>query len=151
AAAKHLQGLVKLLRKCEDEKARFKLRGDIVCATDPLFEPNRIALQTKLFVSINAACGGPNQACGDGDDQPLGPTGWGAVGQCPDVNGAGCTNAIASCLDIEHCLDCIDRAAVAQALDTAYGELDQSQFGTNSDVNRCQRAIGKAEARYLGK
>jgi hypothetical protein len=151
AAAKHLQGLTKAMQRCEDAKARFRLRSDIVCATDPLFDPIRTSLLTKLFVSINLACGGPNEDCGDGDDEPLGPTGWGAVGQCPDVNGAGCTNPISTCLDVAQCLECIDRAAVAQSLDVPYGALDASEFGTNSAVNRCQRAIGKAGARYLSK
>ena len=151
AAAKHLQGLTKAMQKCEDAKARFRLRANTVCATDPLFDPIRTALLTKLFVSINIACGGPNESCGDGDDEPLGPTGWGTVSQCPDVNGAGCTNAIATCTDVSQCLECIDRAAVAQALDVPYGALDETEFGTNSAVNRCQRAIGKATARYLGK
>ncbi len=151
AASKHLQGLEKAMQKCEDAKVRHRLRSTIDCSTDPLFDPIRTALLTKLFVAINVSCGGSNRACGDGDDQPLAPTGWGAVAQCPDLDGAGCLNPIANCTDVAQCLECMDRAAVAQDLHTTYGAFDASQFGTNSAINACQRAIGKATARYLEK
>src|SRR5262245_44826803 len=64
AAAKHLQGLTKAMQKCEDGKVRGRLRETTVCATDPLFDQIRLALLVKLFVSINVACGGPNEDCG---------------------------------------------------------------------------------------
>ncbi len=148
ASAKYVQGRAKILYKCEDAKANNKIRDTIVCATDPLFQPQRLAVSTRLYATVNLGCGGPNQDCGDGDDQPLGPAGWG-IGQCPDLANAGCTNAITNCIHVAQCLECTGNAAVSQALDLTYGEFESSEFGTNDTVNRCQRAIGKSVAKYL--
>ena len=147
AAARHQQGTLKLIQKCEDAKVRYKLRDTTVCATDSLFDPQRSLLFTRLLVGINQTCGGANQACGDGDDEPLGPIGW-SIGQCPNPANSGCTNTIANCTDIGICLDCVNRATVTHETQLAYGAFDTDEFGTNSTANLCQRAIGKATAQY---
>ena len=154
ASAKHQQGLLKAMQKCEDAKVRGKLNIAIDCTTDSLFGPIRTLLSTKLAVAIARACGGANQSCPDQgypaepDDEPLGAIGWGSIGQCPNIGGASCTNAITSCDAIRRCLECINLAAVDQETELYYGAFVTSQFGSNSDVNRCQRALGKAAAQY---
>src|SRR5262245_32602911 len=148
ASAKYVDGRAKGLFKCEDAKVRYRLRPDVDCATDELFDSQHLSLETRLVVGINQACGGPNAACGHGDDQPLGPVGWG-IGQCPDFGNAGCTNPITSCLDVAECLKCMNDASVAAAMGLTYGAFETDEFGTKSTVNRCQRAIGKATTKYL--
>jgi hypothetical protein len=149
AAARHVQGFAKILYRCEDGKAGLKYRETTICATDPLFESQRVALSTKLVVAVNQACGGPNGACGDADDEPLAGTAWNGIGACPDVGNAGCTNPITTCADVAQCLACIDQAAATHAMTLTYGAFDREEFGTASPVNRCQRAIGKAAYKYL--
>ena len=88
-------------------------------------------LDLKLSGSIAKACGGADKTCGSADDEPLGSIGWGSVPNCPDFESSGCTNAIADCTDITTCLECIDNAAVDQAIDLYYAAFDSGQFGTN--------------------
>src|SRR5262245_38442130 len=150
ASSKFLQSAIKALGRCEDGKASGRLPANTDCHTDPMTAPLLSRAQAKLQQGINARCGGADQICGTGDDDPLASIGWGSVTACPNFENGSCTNAINSCSDIVDCLFCIDQAAVDQAIGLYYGALDSNQFGQASPLNSCQRIIGTAPARFIG-
>jgi hypothetical protein len=150
ASAKYVQGRAKALDKCEQGKTKGQFPPATNCLTDPMVTATFAKLDLKLSGSIAKACGGADKTCGSADDEPLGSIGWGSVPNCPDFESSGCTNAIGDCTDITTCLECIDNAAVDQAIDLYYAAFDSGQFGTNSAVNKCQQAIGKSTVKFLG-
>ncbi len=149
ASARYVQGRAKAIQRCEDAKTKGKLRASTVCTNDPRTATALGALATKLFVTINLACGGANRNCGDTDDEPLAPVGWGGGVHCPDLESSGCTNVVATCSDVSACLRCIGDAAVDRTMSLVYGAMAATEFGTGSRANRCQQVIGSATARYL--
>ena len=149
-AAKLAQATAKTLATCEDAK----LKGTFPAATDCRLEPKAAAKLGKARANfekaIPKACGGANKACDPADvgadaDDPLAAIGWGAA-QCPDVAGGGCANGIADCDDIVTCLECVSDAAVQHPLSLAF---DVAAGPPKSPVLTCQRALGKATAKYL--
>src|SRR5689334_3759289 len=92
ASARYLQGRARALERCEVEKLKGLRRASTECASDPQAAAAIYNLGIKLIVALNLSCGGPDQRCGNTDDDPLEAIGWGAT--CPDVDTAGCTNPI---------------------------------------------------------
>jgi hypothetical protein len=143
----------KILRTCKEGAVK---RADPASPTDcPLtkHDDKITAAAQKLKDKIAASCGGKNKACnatdvGEDADELLADIGW-DIGTCPDLAGEGCINAINDCNDIGTCAACIGQAAVDRASEIAYDLLVASEFGTGSDVNRCQVAIGKAGTKFL--
>ena len=74
----------------------------------------------------------------------------GAVTQCPTLDGSACSMAITNCDHLITCLACLDDHAVRQTMTQAAGSANAAAFGSSSPVNRCQRMIGKATAKYAG-
>src|SRR5262245_41630305 len=130
------------LQKCEDKKTSGKLPPATVCLSDAKTAEKIQKAVTKLEASIAKDCGGKDKTCGTSDDDSLASIGWGGVTTCPNFENGSCNGPINDCGDIAECIACVDEAAVDQAIDLYYGDLDQSQFDTNSQVNKCQRAIG---------
>jgi hypothetical protein len=149
ASAAYVQARAKALQHCEDEKTRGALSVSTVCTADPPTATRLAKATTKLFGTVNVGCGGPDRNCGDADDEPLGPVGWGPGTVCPDVEHAGCTNAIATCTDVSKCLQCIDDEVVDRTVALYYGADAIADFASGDRVNRCQQAIGTATAKYL--
>jgi hypothetical protein len=137
------------LQKCEDKKAAGKLPPSTVCLSDEKTAQDIQKAATKLEASIAKDCGGKDKTCGTSDDDSLASIGWGGVTTCPNFENGSCNGPINDCGDIAACIACIDEAAVDQAIDLYYGDLDESQFGSNSQVNKCQRAIGKETTKFL--
>lgn len=148
ASAKYVQGRTKARDKCEQDKTKGKLPAATNCLTDPKVVTAQGKLDTALAASIAKSCGGADKTCGNGDDDSLASIGWN-IGNCPDFESSGCTNAIGSCTDIATCLKCIHDVGTEQAIDLYYGALASSEFGTNSAVNKCQTEIGKSTAKFL--
>ncbi|TMA79705.1 MAG: hypothetical protein E6J72_10400, partial [Deltaproteobacteria bacterium] len=95
-----------------------------------------IALQ-KMSDKITTKC----------DDAGITPSGIGWPATCPNFEGGSCTNAITNGASIATCLDCIGKAAVAQAMDLYYASLTNG--GTNSGLIKCQSTIGKTTTKFL--
>jgi hypothetical protein len=148
ASAKYVQGRTKALDKCEQSKTKGSLPPATVCASDPKVVAAQAKLDASLASSIAKSCGGADKVCGNGDDDTLASIGWN-IGNCPDFESSGCTNPIGDCAAIAACLKCINDVGTDQAIDLYYAALEQSEFGTNSVVNKCQQAIGKATAKFL--
>ena len=153
ASAKYVQGRTKALQKCEDAKVKDSLPAATDCMSEPktaLLVGPAGTLASKLRGSIAKSCGGDDKTCGTGDDIPVHAGGAGWPSNCPDFEDNQCLNPINDCDDIVTCLECLDNAAVDEAIDLYYGSLQQGSFGANDTVNKCQQAIGKATAKYLG-
>jgi hypothetical protein len=145
ASAKFAQAKMKALQKCEDKVVNNSAPGP---CPDSKASGSIATAQGKLRDSVNKGCGGTDRSCGTGgDDVPLAAIGW--SGNCPNFESGSCNNAITSCDGINTCLLCVDEAAVDQAIDLYYGNLDLGT--TNSDVIKCQRSIGKETAKFFAK
>ena len=149
SAATFVQAKAKALQKCEDGVVKRKITGP---CPDQKTADSIAKAESKLTTGIAKACGGKDKACGSGaDDVALEVLGWPSV--CPDFEDKGCANAIADCSDIAECLACTGEAAVDQAIDLYYGELQptdpKSKDKAEKSLNKCQGTIGKAAAKFL--
>ncbi|HEY2386981.1 MAG TPA: hypothetical protein VGK30_08475 [Candidatus Binatia bacterium] len=155
AAAAYTLAKASALQKCEDGKVKGKLARDVVCRDEPLKTAPAIAKAgTKLRSAIVKACAGKDKVCGthdaDGSEPALAAIGW-DIGQCPNFASGGCANAIADCNDIPTCIECVDEAAVDQALALSYAALAPSdpKDKAQKPLNKCQATIGSAGAKLL--
>lgn len=149
AAGTFLAGRLDVLKRCEKLRLQGILPPGIDCLTD---NPNAAELEgvaKDLADTIDQACGGADNVCGTTDDVPLSDAGWGDVTQCPDLEHSGCTAPIASCKDVTTCIECVGAAASNQAIKLDFGDFVTSEFGTDSDTNQCQEAIGRASTKFL--
>ncbi len=90
----------------------------------------------------------PTRFCSTtGDNDSLASIGWPST--CPNFENGTCNNAIADCDGISDCLICIGEAAVDQSIALSYDALVPGEFGTGSDINKCQIAIGKNAAKFF--
>ncbi len=149
ASSTYVRARTKALARCEDGRIKGRIRIGDPCAADPATMRSLESAWVKLFADINRSCGGANRDCGDGDDLPLGSTGWGSVSACPDFESTGCSNAISSCTDISACLQCIGARSVDQGVATYAANFATDQFATSTVVNRCQLAINKGASKYI--
>ncbi len=141
---------LKALQKCDEGVAKGKLVGP---CPDAIGAAKIDVAATKLRARINRACGGADQTCGTGDDDSLASLGWPAT--CPDLEGVGCTLAIANCTDIEDCLLCVNEWAVDQSLALYYADLElelpiEGVKPSSADraLTKCQLAIGRAATKF---
>jgi hypothetical protein len=148
ATAAFVQSRTRALQKCHDKVVKGKFPPTTVCEGDARTGFAIAKAADKLERTIVRACGGPDATCGTADDEPLAEIGWGGA-TCPNLQGASCSNAIASCADIPVCLECIADAAVDEAIALFYDELIPSDRRTQKELNQCQVAIGKATSGYL--
>ncbi len=145
AGAGLVQAEAKILQKCRDTTLKGKTCDQV--KTQASIDKAR----AKLASTIQKACWGKDKSCttedADGSQPTLTEIGWN-IGNCPDFEGAGCTNAIANCNDIPTCIQCIGEASVNQAIDLYYPPNRPSSVGDKT-LNKCQQAIGKAGLTYL--
>jgi cysteine-rich repeat protein len=156
--SKFVKAKTKALQKCEEGKVKGEHSDPCPNELGAPGTPGRQAwdkiakASAKLSAKIDKACGGDNKACdGVGPDE-IGGGNAGFPDVCPNFENGTCTNAIGGggdCSGIYACLECIGEAAVDQAIDLYYMSLAASEFGTGSDVNKCQKAIGKEAAKFL--
>jgi hypothetical protein len=144
ANAKFSQAKMKALQKCNDHVVNNTSPGP---CPDAKATESITKAESKLRSAVNSKCGGSDKSCGTGgDDETLATIGWN-IGNCPNFENGSCANAIANCDGISNCLLCVGEAAVDQAITLYYGDLDTGT--TNSDVIKCQRAIGKNTAKFF--
>lgn len=145
-ASKFLAAHTRAIERCEQAVVKHALPGPC---------PNAAAsaaiatAASKLAVGIAKVCGGADRACGGDltDEEPPAGLGWPAV--CPGLPGGdapACSAPIGDCGDIAACIACVGTAAVEQARSLAYGTLVDTD--PTQALNRCQRAIGAATARF---
>lgn len=144
ASASFVQATLNASQRCEDRVVRGKFAG-------PCPDSNTAAklarIQGRLDGAIRRACGGRDRVCGvGGDDDALSTIGW-DLGQCPNVIGGSCSNAIANCGDLTACLDCADGAAADDAITLAFGAFNPSS--ASRELSKCQRGIGRQSVRFL--
>lgn len=144
-ASKFLAAHTRAIERCEQSLLKHKVAGP---CPDPAASTAIANAASKLSVGIAKVCGGDDKTCGGDlvDEEP--PAGLGWPPACPSLPGAdsACTFPISDCGDIAACIACVGTAAVEQARSLAYGTLvdtDPAQA-----LNRCQRAIGAATARF---
>jgi len=146
--AKYTQARAKALQKCHEAVAKAKLPLVTNCLTEPTAAGKIAKADSKLRAALNKQCGGDDKTCSTtGDNDSLASIGWPSA--CPNFENGSCTNVIANCNDISDCLICVASAAVDQSMTLSYGALDQGQFGSGSDINKCQTAIGKNATKFL--
>jgi len=148
AGASYLAQYAGTLRRCEKLRIQGVLAANVDCETNSADELQ--GLRLDLDDAIGKACGGADKTCGTSDDMTLDEVGWGDVTECPDIDGAGCTNPISNCADVTDCLACSGAAAAKQAVALTSDDLVTAEFGQKSDANACQQAIGKATTIFLG-
>ncbi len=141
ASAAFAQAKVKALQKCDDQVLRHTIAGP---CPDGTAAAKIAKAESKLRAKVSSDCGGSDHVCGTGGDEALGGIGWGG-GACPNLEQGSCGTALTDCNGISDCLACVDEAAVDQAIGLYYGSADPDT--TNSDVVKCQRAIGKYTTR----
>ncbi len=147
-SSKFVQSKANALANCERDKVLGKLPASTDCHSESKAAAAIAKAEANLRSKIAASCGGNDKVCGtsDGDDAPA-TLGWG--GTCPNFENGSCTNAITNCNDISDCLVCIGEAAVDQAISLYYDAFVPS--APNSEVNRCQREIGRSTTAFLRK
>ena len=141
-SSKFLQAKAKALQKCEDGVVKG---GAGPCPDDKA----QAAIQkatSKLTAGIGKACGGDDKACGQDLTNEDNPAALGWPAQCPDLARALCSNVMNDCSGIAACLACTNGSAVDQAIGLAYEKLN---LPSESALNKCQRAIGKATSQFL--
>jgi len=145
--AKYVQAAAKALQKCREAIVKGKIPPQD-CHLEPTAAWKIAKADSKLRAGVNKQCGGADKTCSTtGDNDSLASIGWPST--CPNFENGSCTNAISTCGDINDCLICIAAAAVDQSMTLSYGALQNSEFGTGSDVNKCQVAIGKNATKFL--
>lgn len=146
---------LKALQTCEEKTVKDKQPPGTDCLVDTVVLAKLAVAQAELTADVADKCGGKNRTCNAADtgkdaDVPLTDVGWN-VATCPDLEGTGCTNAIADCNDIVTCLACVGVAAANQASDVYYGSLALPTQGIDRVLNKCQLTVGKEAVKFLRK
>jgi hypothetical protein len=103
--AKGLAARSQALAKCEDRVIKGVAAGP---CPDTKTQPKLARAAAKIITSICSACGGPNHACGGGDDLTAAAIGFPAA--CPNVTvpgGSACGGTIADLPDLADCVACV--------------------------------------------
>ncbi len=145
-ASKFLATHTKALERCAQAVVRHAAPGP---CPDAAASAAIASAADKLARGIAKVCGGDDKRCGGDLTNEATPAalGWPAV--CPSIVGADaldCTASIGDCGDIAACIACVGDAAVEQARTLAYGTLTDTD--PSQALNRCQRTIGAATARF---
>jgi len=135
--AKFTQAHMKALTRCRDAIVTGRPVGS--CPDQKTLAVIEKA-RAKLRAGVARKCGGTDQNCGAGTDEPLADIGW-DVGTCPNFESGACDNPINDCGGVVDCLQCVGEAAVDQGISLYYDDLVTT---TDADVVRCQRQIGKS-------
>lgn len=103
--------------------------------------------KSKLAGMLDQSCGGSDEICNaDAVDEDL-PAAIGWPSACPNVATERCDRPIESCADIASCLECLGTEITTSTTTLAYGAFVLPSV-TDRTLNKCQRAIGKANAGY---
>lgn len=139
----------KALQRCEDKKIGGGLPQSTACRTESGTAFAIGKASAKARAAIVKGCCGADRICGNAGDDPLSSIGWSDTTQCPNFeNGAtgSCANAINDPGDVADCTLCVASGATDQLIELLYGSRTST---TDTDLLRCQRAVGKATIAYL--
>jgi hypothetical protein len=150
ASAKYVLIRAKAIQRCHDARMKGSLPASTNCEANATVTAMTSAARSRFTNAVASKCGGNDGTCGTGDDLALSSYGWGGVTSCPTLQASSCSGPIANCGNIVTCLSCLDDEAVRQSLGLATGSLDTAQFGSDSALNKCQRAIAKGLSKFLG-
>lgn len=143
----YLRASSKALGRCQDRVVTGALPSSTDCQSDPDVIADRVKADSKMRSRVERACGGADRACGSGgDDLSLASIGWN-LGTCPDLNEAGCTDALLDCGDISDCLVCIGDSAANASSEASYENFLESVPSTEA---KCQRTLGRESAKAFG-
>lgn len=148
ASGNYLRKTENALQKCRNSVLTGALPADTDCTTEPGTAAAIAGHERALARLIARNCGGDDNTCNTGDDIPLASIGWN-VGTCPGAVGTTCTNAITGCADVATCLQCIGRAGIDRVIGLTYETLTPTD-GSQKSLRKCQVAIGKAAAKFIG-
>ncbi|MCC6764570.1 MAG: hypothetical protein IT293_07895 [Deltaproteobacteria bacterium] len=141
-AAKLARARLAALRKCEDAKRKGKLPALTACRDEPAIGAAFATATGKLAAVVARACGGADGRCGTADDPSLAAIAW--PGACPELEGSGCTAALAGCGDVPACVACLADAAIGRGVALAYAPFAAADAKTQKAVVRCQKAVAGA-------
>jgi hypothetical protein len=143
-ASKYLAAETKALEKCAQSVVKGAALGP---CPDAVADARIAGAFAKLAKGIAKACGGADKSCG-GDltgEEPPSSLGWPDV--CPSFPGTdACASPILDCSDIAACIRCVGTNAADRARALAYDALHPTDPA--AALNKCQRAIGAATARF---
>jgi hypothetical protein len=156
-ANKFTKAKTKALQKCEEGKVKGLHSDPCPNPMGADGTPGRKAAdkidkaESKLHAGIAKKCGGRDKICGGDTFKEVGGGLAGRPDVCPDFESSGCTNPIDlfACTGISDCIECVASAAVEQAIDLYYADLEPTDPVTEADLNKCQQAIGKTTSKYL--
>jgi len=132
---------------CEARKRSAQLPVDIDCASEAKTVAARTKAGAALMQQVAKRCGGPDHACGTGDDLAPGALGW--PGTCPSFEGAACAAPIGDCRGMTSCEICVDGAATDRARALLFDSLLPSNPKLQKALRKCQSAIGKEGAKLF--
>jgi hypothetical protein len=142
-SARFAQTVMKALSGCEE----FVIKGKSAGPCPDETATARIAkAESQLRVRIDKTCGGTDRTCGGFEDTPLALYGW-DVGACPDIEGAGCANAVDDCIDVAECLRCVGDVATNQLVGLYADDFEPSL--DDATLNSCQVRISKETLRLF--
>jgi hypothetical protein len=142
ASAKYLQSVTKAAQKCTDAAVKA---GTGTCP-DAAMTSAVAKADAKLASAIGKDCGGSDGVCnGDVVDEDL-PAAIGWPSECPNVASGLCNDPITTCADVTACLRCIAGGVAGAESGLAFDALVLPS--ADASLNKCQRALGKADAKY---
>lgn len=141
---------IEALKQCRKITLKGKFTG--VCRNDAKVSDKFAKARRHLKATIAKACGGKNKICSGTDtgaDTDELRTSIGFPAFCPGFEG-NCVGAIADhdCGDIASCLECIDEAAVDQAIGLYY-DVTPADPKAAKVLNACQQAIGTSAVKFF--
>jgi hypothetical protein len=142
--ATYVKTTTKILQKCNETDVKAGNGQSAPGGNGGNFAPCDMAGKipaalTKMTTKITGKC--------DNASPSITPAQIGWPGTCPNFEGGTCANAITDGASVAICLDCIAKAAIAQAMDLYYVNLS-NPLG-DSDVIKCQTTIGKETSKFL--
>ena len=144
ANSQFLQARVKALSKCEQAVVKS---GTGTCPDDKA-NASIAKAETKLASAIGKSCGGDDKICGGVTTNEFTPGDLGWPATCPDLERAGCENAISDCNGIATCLSCVAGVASDRSMELYFDDLVLPST-SDKTLNKCQITIGKATSAYM--
>ncbi len=136
---KYVKVITKVTQKCNEGGVKVgrgqQAPGGTIVACD--LHGKLGPANAKLLTTILGAC----------DHKGITPADIGWPATCPNFEGGTCSNAVSDGNGIVTCLDCIARAAIAQAMDLYYVNL--ANPAGNADLIACQVAVGKEMSQFF--
>ncbi len=144
ASTQYVQAIAKATDKCENAVVKS---GGGTCP-DAKTTAALDKASVKLASAIAKGCGGSDRTCNSDEvDEDL-PAAIGWPAACPGLALQTCDDPIHTCADVATCLACLGTTGTDATSGLAYDALALPSTA-DATLNRCQRALGKANAAYV--